>query len=96
MYKRQGDLICKVGGTDVNEMGYSEAVNAIRGESVTSVTFTVKRGEEHIDFTIIRQEYTDISVQSKMIGNICLLYTSNIFVMRLKYFYAFAFTNSRL
>ncbi len=67
---QKGDLICKVGGTDVNEMGYSEAVNAIRGESGTSVTFTVKRGEEHIDFTIIRQEYTDISVQSKMIGNI--------------------------
>ena len=67
---QRGDLICKVNGTDVNEMGYSEAVNSIRGKSGESVSFTVKRGESYIDFTIVRQEYTDISVQSKMIGNI--------------------------
>ncbi len=66
----KGDLICRVNGTDVNELGYSEAVNAIRGESGTSISFTVQRGSEFIDFTIVRQEYTDVSVQSKMIGNI--------------------------
>ena len=46
---QKGDLICKVGGTDVNEMGYSEAVNAIRGKSGETAVFTVKRGAGDIE-----------------------------------------------
>ncbi len=66
----RGDLIVKVDGADVNEMGYSAAIERLQGEESTVAKITVQRGTEQLNFEIVRKEYTAVSVQSKMLGNI--------------------------
>lgn len=59
------DLIIKVGGEDVAYLGYSNAIDAIRGEVGTSVTITVARGEnyaERFDVTLVRRVVEEVSV----------------------------------
>lgn len=67
---QRGDLICKVGESDAAELGYQQTVNSLQGEEGSTAVFTVLRGEEYIDFSILRREYSTVSVQSKMIGDI--------------------------
>ncbi len=43
------DLIVKVNGEDVIELGYDEAVNRIRGEVGSEVTLTLARGENYTE-----------------------------------------------
>ncbi|MBE6637218.1 MAG: S41 family peptidase [Ruminococcaceae bacterium] len=57
-----GDFIVAVDGTSVAEIGYYAAVNLIAGEKDTSVTLTVRRGEEELTVTCVRQEIKTQSV----------------------------------
>lgn len=48
------DIIIKIDGVLVSELGYEEAVSRIKGESGTDVIITVKRGEAELDITVTR------------------------------------------
>lgn len=50
-----GDLITRVGETDVLAVGYEEASSMIRGEEGTSVTLTVHRDQEELTFEVTRR-----------------------------------------
>lgn len=48
------DIIMKIDGRDTKGMDVNDAVNLIRGEEGTSVTLTIQRGSEEIDYPISR------------------------------------------
>ena len=64
------DEITSIGGEDVKAVGYTNATNQLKGSEGTSVTFTVLRNAQNLNFTVVRQKYTLQSVQSNMIGNL--------------------------
>ncbi len=55
---KKGDVIIKVDDTDVNGDTYNEAVTLMRGTNDTDdkVTVTVKRGEEILEKSLVREE----------------------------------------
>lgn len=57
-----GDLIHKVDGELVSEIGYSKAINKVRGENGTTVKITVLRGDAELEFTITRKKVVEESV----------------------------------
>ena len=59
---KSGDLIIGVDGFLVSEVGYQTAVDLIKGEIGTSVTVTVSRGGEVIDFTMTRATVVEETV----------------------------------
>ena len=64
-----GDLIYKIDGSLVSELGYTEAVNKIKGKSGTKVVITVKRGDEVIDITVTRARVTELTVDYELDEN---------------------------
>ena len=63
-----GDVIIGVNGDDFVEIGYSTAINRIRGKAGESVTVTICRGDEIFDKTIVRATLTEYSVSYKMLS----------------------------
>lgn len=63
-----GDIIVAVEGDDFVELGYSAAINRIRGEEGKSVTITVKRGNDTFDVTLVRTTLTEYTVSYKMLS----------------------------
>jgi len=63
-----GDLIVAVGIGDgkeyVSELGYSAALIKLQGVKGTKAEFTVSRGSETLEFSILRDEYENQSVVS--------------------------------
>lgn len=57
-----GDLIHKVDGELVSEIGYSKAIDTVRGENGTTVKITVLRGDAELEFTITRKKVVEESV----------------------------------
>lgn len=57
-----GDLIHKVDGELVSEIGYSKAIDMVRGENGTTVKITVLRGNAELEFTITRKKVVEESV----------------------------------
>lgn len=57
-----GDYILAVDGATVEEIGYYELVNRMRGVAGTSVTLTVSREGRELSFTMVRKHLTGISV----------------------------------
>lgn len=51
---KAGDIIARINGEEAFDYTITEASNAVRGESGTLVNITVKRGDELIDFSIVR------------------------------------------
>lgn len=49
-----GDMLIAVEGDSVAELGMSEARNRVRGEEGTTVTLTVRRGEQEFDVEVTR------------------------------------------
>ena len=69
-----GDLIIKVNGSLVADIGYDAAVSQIKGEIGTSVTVTVKRGDTEFDLDIVRALVTEQSVGYTMLeGNVAYI-----------------------
>lgn len=64
---QKDDLIIKVDGDDVAEMGYESAVNAVRGDPDTKVTLTIKRGDETFDQDVTRKSMEVTSAEGKML-----------------------------
>ncbi|MBO8160952.1 MAG: S41 family peptidase [Thermosipho sp. (in: Bacteria)] len=52
---KAGDLIIQIDGTPVKEVSYIEAVNMMRGEPGTKVKITVLRGDEVLEFEMVRE-----------------------------------------
>lgn len=63
------DVITAIGGKNVSEMEYADAVKLVRGETGTDVTLTVQRGTQQLDFTITREEVISKTVTSRMLEN---------------------------
>lgn len=61
-----GDIIIAVDGMDVALIGYNAASDALKGEEGTSVTLTVKRGDQLLDFTVTRRPYVQQTVDGHM------------------------------
>lgn len=64
-----GDIIVSVNGEDFALIGYSAAINRIRGESGTDVSITVRRGETDLSFTMTREKLTEYTVDYKMLSS---------------------------
>lgn len=64
------DIIIKINGSDVKDIGYADAVNLLRGNEGTTAKFTVLRAGVNLDFSIVRKKYDVSTVQSKQIGNL--------------------------
>ena len=61
-----GDFIYGVEGKTINDTPKEELLNLIKGEPDTTVRVTVKRGEELIEFTVVRKTLTEKSVYYRM------------------------------
>ncbi|MCL2096968.1 MAG: S41 family peptidase [Oscillospiraceae bacterium] len=67
----EGDYIYKVEGEYISSLGYTEAVNRIRGDEGTAVNLTILRSgaySEEIEMSFIRAEVRTQSVKSRMVG----------------------------
>lgn len=64
----KGDIIIKAGDLTIYN-NFDEALNVIRGKEGESVTLTVKRGDENLDFTIKREKFPNESVIYETIDN---------------------------
>ncbi len=62
-----GDYIVAVEGDYVSEIGYNEAVDRMLGKAGTEVKFTVARGGELLDFSVVRGKIKEISVISRIL-----------------------------
>lgn len=63
---RVGDLIYKVDGASVEELGYENAIRAVKGIEGTKVNITVKRKGEELSFDIERKEIAEQCVYYHM------------------------------
>lgn len=71
---QSGDIIKKLDGRDVKDMGYEEAVNVIKtGEVDSVIRITVEREGNIIDFDVKREKIDIITATSEMIDNIGLI-----------------------
>lgn len=58
-----GDIITKVDGTPVTEIGYNKTINAVRGEAGTRVNITVDRNGTELTFSVERKLVVEQSVR---------------------------------
>lgn len=65
----QDDVIIAVGNTVITDDNYSDAVNMIAGEAGTSVTLTIKRGEETKLITAVRGSFTVSPIEYKLLAD---------------------------
>lgn len=61
-----GDVVRAVDGVSIDEVGYTECMNRIRGKIGTNVTVTVKRGEALVNLTATRRQITEKTIQSEI------------------------------
>lgn len=69
-----GDFIYAVDGKTVEELGYTKAVNYVRGEIGTDVTLTLLRDGELVTVTATRAEVEEINVSYTIIPDTSLGY----------------------
>ncbi len=62
-----GDLIIGIDGQDATQMGYYTAVEAVKGEIGTTVKLTILRGNETLEFEVLRGNVETITVMSHMV-----------------------------
>ncbi len=75
-----GDLVTAVGGKKVSDVGYNDAVDAVKGDKGTTVTLTVKRNGETKEIDVKRDEVVIETVESKLLdGNIGYIRISNFY-----------------
>ena len=67
---QQGDYIIAVDGVSIAEHDRSSLITSIRGEIGTTVTITVSRNREKIDFVCERRKIVDRTVSYKVEGGI--------------------------
>jgi len=64
-----GDIIVQVGDIIISSETYYSAVNAVKGKEGESVNLVIKRGEERINFTVIRKSMASESVLYEKLDN---------------------------
>ncbi len=64
---KAGDVIAAVNGTSLYDRDTDYAASLIRGDEGSSVTLTIKRGDENFDVTLIRAMLHDITVNYSML-----------------------------
>lgn len=69
-----GDVIVAVDGVAADEVGYSKTVELIQGDENTSCALTIARGEETLEITAQRAEYTSTTVSARMVDGVGLLH----------------------
>ncbi len=62
-----GDYMISVDGNSLEDIGYYDFVNRIRGEAGTAVTVTVLRDNQQIDFSMVRMPLTGVSVTYRLL-----------------------------
>lgn len=67
---QSGDVIIRVGDSDVKALGYAAAVNQLKGDAGTKAVFTVRRAGVEIPFSIVRRQFQSQTVESRMIGEV--------------------------
>lgn len=74
----KNDLVVEVDGEDMANRDSDYVASKIRGPKGTSVHVKVKRGEEFVDFDIVRDKINEVSVESKVLeDNIGYIYISS-------------------
>ncbi len=66
----EGDIIISVDGKSADEIGYQAAINAIGGESGTSVTLGILREGDVLDITVLRRKIDERTVSYKLTDGI--------------------------
>lgn len=66
---KAGDYILKVAGKEYNDKTLNDVSKALRGEKGKTVTVTILRGNDTIDFDVERGEITHPSVEGEMIDD---------------------------
>ncbi len=61
-----GDILYAVNGELSKDLGYDDTIAKVRGEEGTEVTVTMQRGEEFLDFTVVRKTLADNTVTCVM------------------------------
>lgn len=61
------DVIVGVNGNDVAELGYTEAIEEVRGEADTSVKLTVQRSSEELELEVMRKSMEVTTAQGQML-----------------------------
>lgn len=64
-----GDVISKVAGQSVVELGANGAKEQIRGDADTSVQLTVLRGEEELELDVVRKRIQMVVAKGEMLPN---------------------------
>jgi carboxyl-terminal processing protease len=64
-----GDIFTAVNGEDVTDFTQLELAGKVRGAAGTSVTITMRRDEELIDFTVNRARIQILTVESRLLDN---------------------------
>ena len=73
-----GDVITAVDGTDAAELGYEDAVNAVRGEEGTEVKLTILRDSRKTVFPVTRRSFDLKTVKAELLdGHIGYIRISN-------------------
>lgn len=63
------DIIIRVDGVDVKDMGFEESLNALKGTEGSSVSLTVRRNGSDKDYTFTRRAIQVTTVESEMLSN---------------------------
>lgn len=66
---QSGDVFVAVDGEDVTELSQLELVGKVRGPEGSTVTLTMRRGDELLDFTITRARITIPAVEWEMLDD---------------------------
>ena len=66
---RAEDVIIAVDGTDITQMDLDYAMTFVAGEKGTSVTLTVKRGDEKFDLTMVRDKIKQKVIYYEMLDD---------------------------
>lgn len=63
------DIIIRVDGIDVKDMGFEESLNALKGTEGSSVSLTVRRNGSDKDYSFTRRAIQVTTVEAEMLGN---------------------------
>ena len=61
-----GDILTKVDGQDIAELGYYESIDKVKGEINTTVNITLLREGEELSFDVVRDKVTEITVDYEL------------------------------
>ncbi|MBQ7048893.1 MAG: S41 family peptidase, partial [Clostridia bacterium] len=64
-----GDYVIAVDGKEVNKDSYYQCVDDVKGDAGTTVTITVKRGDEILEIPVVRGNFVTRSVEYRLLNS---------------------------